>query len=389
MIFRAPPLSNRDLQQLERIEALRRALAQHVATPRRWLGSLRRLTIARSVQGSNSIEGYDAALDDVVAAGDGDDPLDATDETYQSLRGYQTAMTYVLQLAREASPPTIDQSLIRSLHFMMLSHDLSKRPGLWRQGAIWVEREPGQKVVYEAPPVDAVPSLVWELVVSLATEPGPALVRAAMAHLNLVMIHPFSDGNGRMARCLQTLVLAGDRVVAPEFSSIEEYLGAHTRDYYEVLANVGRGAWHPERDATQWVRFCLTAHERQASRVLQRVHDTQRLWELCGDLAMARRLPARTVPALVDSARGFRLRNRTYRRLVERSDGEPIAELTATRDLKAMVDAGLLQARGERRGRIYLAGEPVRDAWRAVRDLRPARARHDDLEQPRPPGLDQ
>ena len=378
MIFRAPNLSDRDHEQLERIETLRRALALHVSTPRRWLGSLRRLTIAKSVQGSNGIEGYDAALDDVIAAGDGDDPLDAKEDTYQSLRGYQTAMTYVLQLARDGSPPTIDESLIRSLHFMMLSHDLSRRPGLWRPGAIWVERDPDQQVVYEAPPVDPVPGLVGELVMSLNADPGPALVRAAMAHLNLVMIHPFSDGNGRMARCLQTLVLARDRVVAPEFSSIEEYLGAHTREYYEVLADVGHGSWHPERNATRWLRFCLTAHEGQASRVLQRVHDTQRLWELCGDLAATNRLPARTIPALVDAARGFRLRNQTYRRLVERSEGEPIAELTATRDLKAMVDAGLLQARGERRGRIYLAGEPVRETWRTVRDLRPARTRPDD-----------
>ncbi len=43
----------------------------------------------------------------------------------------------------------------------------------------------------------------------------PAMIRAAMAHLNLVMVHPFKDGNGRMARALQTLVLARERILAP------------------------------------------------------------------------------------------------------------------------------------------------------------------------------
>ncbi len=43
--------------------------------------------------------------------------------------------------------------------------------------------------------------------------------------LNLVLIHPFRDGNGRMARCLQTLVLAREGMVSPIFASIEEYLG--------------------------------------------------------------------------------------------------------------------------------------------------------------------
>ena len=54
-----------------------------------------------------------------------------------------------------------------------------------------------------------------------------------MAHLNLAMIHPFSDGNGRLARCLQTLLLAREQIVSPVFSSIEEYLGQNTQAYSE------------------------------------------------------------------------------------------------------------------------------------------------------------
>lgn len=48
-------------------------------------------------------------------------------------------MTYVLQLTK-SDPPTVDLSLIRSWHFMMTSYDLSKNPGRWRPGAVWVER---------------------------------------------------------------------------------------------------------------------------------------------------------------------------------------------------------------------------------------------------------
>ena len=76
-----------------------------------------------------------------------------------------------------------------------------------------------------------------------------------MAHLNLVMIHPFRDGNGRMARALQTMVLAQDQVVEPTFSSIEEWLGNNTQDYYDVLAATGRGRLAPGNDATLWVKF--------------------------------------------------------------------------------------------------------------------------------------
>lgn len=55
-----------------------------------------------------------------------------------------------------------------------------------------------------------------------------------MVHLNLV-IRPFKDGNGRMARFLQSYVLAADGTLAPVFLSVEEYLGQNTQEYYDVL----------------------------------------------------------------------------------------------------------------------------------------------------------
>ena len=135
----------------------------------------------------------------------------------------------------------INTTLLLSLHYMMMKYDLNKRPGRWRPGAIWVQHEPENVVVYEGPDVSLVPELMTELTGSLNDRDGPVLVRAAMAHLNLVMIHPFSDGNGRMGRCLQTLVLTHDKILAPVFCSIEEYLGTNTQRYYDVLASVDSG----------------------------------------------------------------------------------------------------------------------------------------------------
>lgn len=69
-----------------------------------------------------------------------------------------------------------------------------------------------------------------------------------MGHLNLVLVHPFADGNGRMARCLQTLILATDGMLAPEFSSIEEYMGRNRQAYYNVLQETALGKWRPHAD---------------------------------------------------------------------------------------------------------------------------------------------
>ena len=90
-------------------------------------------------------------------------------------------------------------------------------------------------------------ALVDSLRTGLSLDP---VVRSAMAHLNLVMVHPFRDGNGRMARALATSVLARSGIGEPEFSSIEEWLGHNTDDYYAVLAHTGHGHWEPRTTLT-------------------------------------------------------------------------------------------------------------------------------------------
>jgi Fic family protein len=194
-----------------------------------------------------------------------------------------------------------------------------------------------------------------------------------MAHLNLAMIHPFRDGNGRMARCLQSLVLARGKVLAPVFMSIEEYLGRNTQSYYDILAEVGRGSWQPENDARPWLRFILTAHLRQARTMLVRIKDSERLWVDLEKLVEQNRLPERVIPLLFDAAVGLRVRNATYRASMEESGDEPITEQTASRDLQRLVEAGLLEPNGERRGRYYTATPVVAQLWHRIRADRVAR----------------
>lgn len=365
---------------------LRRELSDYLRLRRRWYGTLRRATFARAVRGSNSIEGYHASVEDAAAVIDDEEPLAADDETRLAIKGYRDAMTFVLQLA--SAPLRVDESLLRSLHFMMLQHDLAKNPGQWRPGAIWVEDPQGQ-VVYTAP--DRVEPLIAEFGDSINSAEGPPVVRAAMAHLNLTLIHPFSDGNGRMARCIQSLILATDGSLSPEFLSIEDYLGRHTADYYKVLAEVGGGSWQPQRDARPWIEFVITAHHRQAHGLLQRVRESELLWDQCEQLAKTHRLPPRCVGPLFDAARGWRLWRSWYVAGVKASTGEEVTDVTATRDLKAMVEAGVLSAVGERRARRYVRSSELQRVWETVRAQRRPITAADPYAasaEPRFPGID-
>ncbi|MGH2880228.1 MAG: Fic family protein [Solirubrobacteraceae bacterium] len=374
-VYRTPTLDPIENEVLRLIDDLREDLRHRVAQPRRWIGTLRKMAFARAVQGSNSIEGYNASLDDVAAAVEDEPTLDANQETQLALAGYRDAMTYVLQIADDKDA-TIDEGMIKALHFMMLRHDLAKSPGRWRPGYIGVRDEGTGEIVYEGPSADSIPGLI-DSMLQVLSEDTPTLVKAAMAHLNLVMIHPFRDGNGRMARCLQTLVIARGRIDAPVLSSVEEYLGRNTRSYYDALAEVGQGAWHPDNNARPWIRFMLTAHYRQAKTHLRRIQEIERLYSECSELASRQSLSDRCAAGLSEVALGLRLRRTSYMSVVKTSTGEEISELTATRDLQAMVRAGLLTPRGETRGRYYVAAPSTSGLQEAIRASRPPQNEYD------------
>jgi len=366
MLFRIPELPAFCLQLTEKIENLRRQLNYATSDNlNRWTGFLARMAYARAIHSSNTMEGINATLEDAINAIDGEPPLNPKSEDWLALTGHRDAMDYIIQLSKE--PNFVhNEGTILGLHFMMMKYDLSKHPGRYRPGSIHVTNMPSGRTVYEGPDAQIVPALMKELIVSLNEKnSSPVIVRAAMAHLNLAMIHPFKDGNGRMARALQTFVLAGEGILDPRFSSIEEFVGNNTTEYYNVLANVGKGKWNPDRDALPWIKFCLKAHYYQAQTLLKRVQRTDALWEKLEKEIKQRRIPERTISALMDAAVGLRVRNPVYRSEIE------VSYQVAKRDFKTLVNENLLIPKGEKRGRVYLASEYLQELWKKSKVDRP------------------
>lgn len=371
-LFSPPVLGTGEMAAIDRIDALRTQLRFRVSEPRRWLGPVRKILAAKAIQGTNSIEGYNVSDDEALAAVAGDEPDGGSPEiSIKALLAYQRSMTYVLQLAKDQHF-TYNPALLRSLHFMMTEYDLDASPGLWRPGPIWVRNDTTGDIVYEGPSADRVPEMV-ALLMQEIEEMGdfPAMVKAAMAHLNLVMIHPFSDGNGRMARCLQTLVLAREGILSPEFCSIEEYLGRNTQSYYDILSTTGQGSWNPTNDATEWVRYCLVAHYVQAESVLRRIRESEEMWSMLEAEVAKAKLPSRCIEALFNATFGLEVRNSSYRSAVRSAEPESeISNQTATNDLKRMVDAGLLAKKGAKRGSHYVGSDVLVNLRRRHRQKR-------------------
>jgi len=363
-IYATPTLTSEDKAVLAEIHQMRRALRHVLKTPKRWEGGLRRSALARAIRGSNSIEGYEVAEDDAAAALDDEEPISADERTFLEIQGYRDALGYVLAMGEEDFL-AFDTTELRAMHYMMLKHESSKSPGRYRKGPVFVRDERADRIVYEGPDFREVPALMDALIESLRTDVDTdPVVRSAMAHLNLVMIHPFRDGNGRMARALATSVLTRSDIGEPQFSSIEEWLGANTEDYYAALALTGNGSWRPRADAHLWISFNLRAHHMQAQTVARRVQEAGETWAELDDLVARHKLPERAADAMYEAVLGYRVRRSTYQKRTR------VEDQTATRDLSALAAAGALVPHGSGRGRFYTAGEPLRDIQQRRRSQR-------------------
>lgn len=354
MMFTYRSLDAEEAAVLDRINEMRHQLRYYVVQePRRWTGLLARMTRARALRASNSIEGIDVSAEDALAAIDNEDPTEADKGTWQAVAGYHAAMDYILQRSRDENFQ-FSKDVLLAVHFMVSQHDLNANPGNYRPGWVGVHNTKTGELVHEGVDRDSLETLVDELIDYMNdADEQPVILKAAMTHLNLTLMHPFSDGNGRTARCFQTAVLAKEGVVAPIFSSIEEYTGRNQQEYYDVLTQVGGGGWNPERDSQPWVRFCLKAHYRQARTLLRRTREIESVYNDLHRLVISLGLPERTALALLEALSGLRVRNASYR------VSSDISKNLASRDLKALVDAELLVPQGERRGRSYSPADLV------------------------------
>jgi Fic family protein len=359
MLFQTPPITEREAQVIGEIESIRRQL--DLPRLRQWPGLPWRAIHDRILQASKN-----PALGNVFLENAGapeDDGLGAENaEAWATAPGYHAALSFVLQVA-DAPDFAIDEGTIRALHYMMAGHDPENAAGRWRRGSVSVREQPSGKAMYRAPHAKFIPTLIAELITSLnARDEVPVFIRAAMAHLNLAAIHPFRDGNGRMARVLQTFVLARDGIFAPPFASIDEYLAVNTDEYYRVMDQIDEGVWRPERDARPWIHFCLTAHWLQARTLLRRTQEYDRFWEEL-ELEIRRRgLAERTIFALAAAAIHGGLTSAQHQSTAGVSAHE------AGDDLERLVEAGLLVATSDRSGRCYLAADAVKAIQARSRD---------------------
>jgi Fic family protein len=280
---------------------------------------LRKANRVRTIQGSLAIEGNTLDLDQVTALLEGKRVIGRKEEIQEALNAIAT---YDLMAKFDPFSP---ESLLEAHQTMM--DQLIPDPGKWRTRNVGILK--GSKVSHIAPKADRVPHLMEDLFRFLRTNSYNPLIRSCVFHYELESIHPFQDGNGRIGRFWQTLLLYHYHP-AFEFIPIESLIREHQQEYYAALEASDRSG-----DSTAFVHFSLGI-------ILKSLEDF---------VSSFSPKPLSATERLSRAKEHFV--HREFSRKLYLELYKAISTATASRDLKQATEAGILSRSGEKSLALY------------------------------------
>lgn len=360
----------------------------------------RALPLAMEVVASYGIEGINLDLEALKRSVAYSLATTYAGSTPPPITDYQQHLAQLmLQVTGMADPAVMQQPLMQeeflSWHKALFPFGFSGYvkldPGQYRKGLHGTMQVVGgalghERVHYEAPPASDVPAEMDVLFQWLASTGGygvgnqlsatngsdassagtkpqtsawVSLLQQGLAHLWFVTVHPFLDGNGRMARLLSLHLLARNHGPVARWLSLAHVIRQQRSQYYEQLQQAQqRGHAHQAPDATSWLHWYLSAMATAAEQALELVATKSRLHKQLAAMRLhaqnqQHELDARQVKLLTLLLTGQKetLRNKKVAAVLNTSQD------TALRTLQNMVDLGLLRFQGAGRGAHYVLAE--------------------------------
>jgi len=208
-----------------------------------------------------------------------------------------------------------------------------------------------EKVHYEAPPSSMMDEMMNEFLVWLNEEVGASeiIYKASVAHLWFLLIHPFDDGNGRIARAISDYVLSKSNLVNANFYSVATTIAAHRKEYYQTLDKV---CVKDDLDITLWMEWfvkLLTESIEQTLTKVQTVKTKAMFWDKHINTKLNDRQKKVILKMLASLPQEFEggMKVSKYLSITKAT------RLTSSRDLSDLVEKGVMQSHGSGRSVFY------------------------------------
>ena len=223
--------------------------------------------------------------------------------------------------------PTTTTSFL-SAH-QLLMKGLIPEAGTYRKTAVGIVK--GTELAHIAPPASNVRYLMNDLFDYIKKDEDPILIKSCVFHYETLFIHPFIDGNGRMARLWQTLILLKSYPVF-EYLPFETIIKDRQEEYYDVLSHCDKMA-----KSTLFIEFILQAIDESLGQLLQ--------------VPNPPKTPSERVNYFLSIFKESSFSRKDYQLVFKN-----ISSATASRDLRYAVEVGLIRKSGDKRLTRYEVG---------------------------------
>lgn len=336
-------ISNKILKHIGTIEAAKEVIENAPLIPA-WEAKFREEAIVRTVHHGTHIEGNELNFTEAekVLAGA---KVVGRDRDIQEVLNYRNVMKFIEGFQTDA----ITEETIKHLHTLIADKILPDAVvGEYRKSQVVVKNSQTGEITFRPPPAVEVPFLVSDFLLWLVTvtseEIHPTL-KAGIAHYELVRIHPFLDGNGRVARAAALLSLFKEGYDIKRFFSLEEYYDREPANYYTALQSVAS----ENGNLTHWLEYFIEGLAIELTRIKEKVKKLStdlKIKKSMGGHQLA--LSERQIKIVEFIQENGFLQNKVFFELFPM-----ISEDTVLRELKDLVKKGIILKQGSTKGVRY------------------------------------
>lgn len=337
-------INNSILKHIGVIEAAKEVIENSPLVPA-WEAKFREDALVRTVHHGTHIEGNDLSrteAEKVLAGG----TIVGRDRDIQEVLNYRNVLKYI----EGYKGKTITEEVIKHLHALTAHRLLAEgQVGEYRKTQVVVKNAETGEITFRPPPAVEVPFLLADFLSWANSVNGetfhPAL-KAGVVHYELVRIHPFLDGNGRVSRAVATLILFMEGYDIKRFFSLEEYYDREPMHYYEALQSVGANSGN----LTNWLEYFSQGLAIELTRIKEKVKSLStdiKIKKSFGGQQMT--LTERQIKVVEFIQENGFLQNKAFFELFPM-----VSEDTILRDLKDLLKKGIVKKEGSTKGAKYV-----------------------------------
>ncbi len=337
-------ITNKLLRLIGTIEAAKEVIENSPLVPA-WEAKFREEAIVRTVHHGTHIEGNElnkTEAEQVLAGG----KIVGRDRDIQEVLNYRN----VLKFIEGYDKPQITEEAIKHIHELTTHRLLADElVGEYRKTQVVVKNSATGEITFRPPPAVEVPFLLISFLEWLNQTTGDDVhtaLKAGITHYEVVRVHPFLDGNGRVARATATLVLFKEGYDIKRFFALEEYYDREPMVYYEALQSVGKA----DGNLNVWLEYFIEGLAIELTRIKEKVKglstDLKIKKSLGGQQISLSERQIKIIEYIQES--GF-LQNKAFFELFPM-----VSEDTVLRELKDLLKKGIVIKEGTTKGARYV-----------------------------------